>query len=182
MKQNHFPLLKSAVHLIKPTILQWMMVIGLLMCGLSDIHAQTVEISGSCSSDVDGSYTLQPDVNGRPSFVNGGFRIEWSGTRWENLNTIDIVGSFNTLDTPYPPASSLQAWTPNPAAISCNPPGIFSGNGTCCTLDCATLCPSNQPETAIPTLSEWGLIILALLFITLGTLYILQGQGRFENG
>lgn len=180
MKRNHLTLLKSAVHLIKPNILQWMMVLGLLICSLADIQAQTVEISSSCSPDVDGSYTLQADVNGRPSFVNGNFSIEWSGTRWENVNTSGVVGSFNTLDTPYPPASSLQAWTPNPVAVNCFPPGIFSGNGTCCTLDCTIMCPSNNHS--IPTLSEWGLIILALLFMTLGTLYLLEGQGRYENG
>lgn len=30
------------------------------------------------------------------------------------------------------------------------------------------------PTTEVPTLSEWGLIVLALLLMTLGTLYLLQ--------
>ncbi len=38
-----------------------------------------------------------------------------------------------------------------------------------------------QPmNTNVPTLSEWGLIILALLLMTLGTLYLVQ-QPRFEQ-
>ncbi|MGB0929497.1 MAG: hypothetical protein ACPGVB_01890 [Chitinophagales bacterium] len=40
-------------------------------------------------------------------------------------------------------------------------------------------CPTSNPA-AIPTLSEWGLLILALLLMTLGTLYLVQ-QPRFEQ-
>ncbi len=40
-------------------------------------------------------------------------------------------------------------------------------------------CSSSNPAS-IPTLSEWGLLILALLLMTLGTLYLLQ-QPRFEQ-
>ncbi|MFK7905439.1 MAG: IPTL-CTERM sorting domain-containing protein, partial [Chitinophagales bacterium] len=40
-----------------------------------------------------------------------------------------------------------------------------------------TLTP-DAPPASIPTLSEWGLIVLALLFMTLGTLYLVQPNFR----
>lgn len=43
--------------------------------------------------------------------------------------------------------------------------------------------PSSSNPTSVPTLSQWGLIILALLLMTLGTLYLVQPnwRGRFEQ-
>ncbi len=38
--------------------------------------------------------------------------------------------------------------------------------------------PSSSSSTDVPTLSEWGLIILALLLMTLGTLYLVQPNWR----
>jgi len=145
-----------------------MMALGLLMFGLADMQAQTVDISGSCNDlFYGGIFTLQADVNGRPSFEGpAGNIIAWSGTRWEHHRGV-LLASFNTLDTPTPPASSLQAWT----AAACSP-GTVMGSGT--TM------PSTASIPSIPTLSEWGLIVLALLFMTFGTLYILQGEGRIE--
>jgi len=142
------------------------------MFGISEVNAQTVEITGSCSSAADGTYTQAADVNGRPSFVLNTATIQWSGTRWEHTSG-SAIGMFNTADTPNPPASSLQAWT----AGVCNPTGTFSGSGTCCTLACATLCPTGGGAD-VPTLSEWGLIVLALLLLTLGTLYLVQPSVR----
>ncbi|MGB0932616.1 MAG: IPTL-CTERM sorting domain-containing protein, partial [Chitinophagales bacterium] len=43
--------------------------------------------------------------------------------------------------------------------------------------NCATATTTNLE---VPTLSEWGLIILALLLMTAGTLYLVQ-QPRFEQ-
>lgn len=40
--------------------------------------------------------------------------------------------------------------------------------------------PSSAAPTSIPTLSEWGLIILALLLMTFGTLYLVQPNWRQE--
>ncbi|MEZ4884543.1 MAG: IPTL-CTERM sorting domain-containing protein [Chitinophagales bacterium] len=37
------------------------------------------------------------------------------------------------------------------------------------------------PPPNVPTLSQWGLIILALMFMTLGTLYISQAKVSFEE-
>ena len=38
--------------------------------------------------------------------------------------------------------------------------------------------PSLNPD--VPTLSEWGLIILALLLMTLGTIYLIQSKKEFK--
>ncbi len=46
-----------------------------------------------------------------------------------------------------------------------------------------TLTPNSSGAASIPTLSEWGLIILALLLLTLGTLVLVQPnwRGIFEQ-
>lgn len=75
------------------------------------LNAQIVTLSGSCSSTVDGTYTLSSTVNGKPSYINGSFRIEWSSTRWELLNSGNVIGAYNNSNTPYPPSSSDSAWT-----------------------------------------------------------------------
>ncbi|MGB1243759.1 MAG: IPTL-CTERM sorting domain-containing protein, partial [Chitinophagales bacterium] len=43
---------------------------------------------------------------------------------------------------------------------------------------CVNGCPSSSPPAGIPTLSEWGLLILALLLMTFGTLYLVQPSVR----
>ncbi len=45
------------------------------------------------------------------------------------------------------------------------------------TVESSPSSPAPAPA-GIPTLSEWGLLILALLFMTLGTLYLLQPKFR----
>ena len=49
---------------------------------------------------------------------------------------------------------------------------VAAGNMNGATPICQTAL--SDPPSNIPTLSEWGLIVLALLFLTLGTLYLLQ--------
>jgi len=41
---------------------------------------------------------------------------------------------------------------------------------------------SIAPQNNVPTLSQWGLIILALLFMTSGTLYLLQSHFEEQKG
>ena len=105
------------------------------------LNAQTVTVSGSCYYLVDGDYTYNGDVNGRPSFFHdpeptpgGLYTIFWTGTRWE-LTAEDytgaiVVGSHNNLDSPNPPATSLSPWISD----ACNPSGVFSGDGTSTTM------------------------------------------------
>lgn len=48
----------------------------------------------------------------------------------------------------------------------------FSGVPGTCEYDAA----GNLIEAEVPTLSEWGLLILALLFMTMGILYIINNK------
>ena len=98
-------------------------------------NAQTVSVSGSCYYLVDGDYSYDGEINGKPSFYHSPegttiYLISWTGTRWE-LTAEDVWGSiliasYNNLNTPNPPATSLMPWTPD----ECNPAGLFSGDGT----------------------------------------------------
>jgi hypothetical protein len=100
------------------------------------LNAQTVNLTDSCASWVNGDYSLSLIINGKPSYRHsgGGFQylIRWNNLRWEHVSLSDGggVGSYNYLDTPTPPATSLSPWTP----ALCNPTGIFSGDGTTTTL------------------------------------------------
>lgn len=102
-------------------------------------NAQTVSVSGSCYYLVDGDYSYDGEINGKPSFYHSPegttiYLISWTGTRWE-LTAEDVWGSiliasYNNLNTPNPPATSLIPWTPD----GCNPAGLFSGDGTSTTM------------------------------------------------
>ncbi|AOW19312.1 T9SS type A sorting domain-containing protein [Urechidicola croceus] len=98
----------------------------------TNLDPQIISITGSCGPTlIDGDYTLSVDVNGRPSFVNSNFIIQWSGSRWEHIAQNGAgISMFNNLDTYLPPASSLSEWTP----VNCNPTGTFSGSGTSTSL------------------------------------------------
>jgi hypothetical protein len=92
-----------------------------------NLNAQTVTLTGSCDIMVDGDYTLSTDVNGKPSFTNAEFIIQWTGTRWEhNPKGSTDVGMYNDADTANPPASSFSPWI----GVFCDPPGSFTGDGT----------------------------------------------------
>ena len=103
-------------------------------------NAQTVSVSGSCYYLVDGDYSYDGEINGKPSFYHSPegttiYLISWTGTRWE-LTAEDVWGSiliasYNNLNTPNPPATSLLPWTPD----GCNPAGLFSGDGTSTTMN-----------------------------------------------
>mgnify|MGYP000501229754 CR=1 FL=1 len=58
----------------------------------------------------------------------------------------------------------------------------FTPNGTIYQFS-ITLTPNSSGAVSIPTISEWGLIILALLLMTLGILYLVQPdwRGGFEQ-
>ncbi len=182
MRQKYFAFLtshnpKPTSHSAKSKTLRWVMVLGLLMFGVADMQAQTVVVTGTCNPGVfDGTYTPTTAINGRPAFqrtipVTNGIFIAWStaNNQWELTNGMPpttAIGYVNTANTPNPPAASAQAW----GAGFCSTAISVSGTGTW----------SPAPPADVPTLSEWGLIVLALLFMTFGTLYILQGQKRLE--
>lgn len=109
---------------------------ALLLLNFSQLNAQTVNVTGTWVDTADGDYELSTEVNGRPSYFHDplgefSYSIYWTGTRWVLQELPEgIIGMFNLLDTPNPPATSLSPWTPD----ACDPPGIFSGDGTTTTL------------------------------------------------
>ncbi|WP_298536858.1 T9SS type A sorting domain-containing protein [uncultured Algibacter sp.] len=119
----------------------------ILFFSFINLSAQTVTITGSCASFVDGVYTLSSDVNGKPSYTDGDSIIQWTGTRWEH-NPIDgtQVGMYNDSDTANPPASSFSPWTPE----DCDPAGVFSGDGTSSTLSATDAELSNKNIRLFP--------------------------------
>lgn len=135
----------------------------ILVFSFNYLNAQTVTVTGSCYYLVDGDYSYNGDINEKPSFYHSPegtsiYLISWTGTRWE-LTAEDttgyiLIGSYNTLDTPNPPASSLAAWTPD----ECNPSGVFSGDGTSTTMSIQDVEKENlnifpNPSTDYITLS-----------------------------
>ncbi len=63
----------------------------------------------------------------------------------------------------------------------CGGPGCYCGDGSCnCGENCSS-CPSDCghcPNGAIPTVSEWGLIVLTLLGMTIGTVMFARRRGN----
>lgn len=139
-------------------------------------------ITNACSALM-GTYNYDSDVMGKPAYTfnTTGFMgasvtyvLVWSGSQWEMGQDTDggspsiglPVAFSNSSNTPLPPANG---WAKEPSCSSATGTlelagGIFTG----------TVSSSN----GVPTLSEWGLIMLALLLMTLGVLYQLQPRFR----
>lgn len=151
----------------------------------------TIDISGGVC---DGSHNLTvpfiPPAPGTPATINGKYAyiglpfnpmcrlsISWKNNRWE-LNResgVPFVPSeslfFNTADTFTPPCGAA-GWVATENCPTCSL-SITSG-------DCDSSI-TNANSTDIPTLSQWGLIILALLLMTFGTLYLIQPNLQREK-
>jgi len=54
---------------------------------------------------------------------------------------------------------------------------VFTGTGDHCVFDNVTFGSITPGPTAVPTLTEWGLIILGLTLLAFGTFYILKMRG-----
>ncbi|MGB1243614.1 MAG: hypothetical protein ACPG49_13885 [Chitinophagales bacterium] len=91
--------------------------------------------------------------------------------------------SFNNPVTGNLVATGSVILTWSNGQIKAAPMAIDLGHRDATNLDiiCTVgiVAPSNSLD--IPNLSEWGLLILALSFMTLGTLYLLQPSRRFEQ-
>jgi hypothetical protein len=149
------------------------------------LSAQTVTITGSCG--VDGDYIQTGVINGRPSYTYSNHIILWSGSQWQQMeNPIGIppqliIGMINTLDCPKPPASSLSPWTP----YFCDPPGIFSGDGTCSTLSVSDTQLANSRISLFPNPSTDFIQISGLNKIVKYHIFDVYGleldNGRINN-
>ncbi|MFK7908828.1 MAG: IPTL-CTERM sorting domain-containing protein [Chitinophagales bacterium] len=144
---------------------KWAIKISFVLSLFLGSEILSAQIPGSFTTDTFGpfclyssNFTYDGDVNSKPSYENqdGSLLVSWDGAKW-----IVGTGFEHASDTPFPPATG---WTTlfgsgcnNPFAINAYGPDLSSGGD-------------------VPTLSEWGLIILALLFMTFGTLYLIQPQ------
>jgi len=119
-------------------------------------------ISG-CSAGANGNYTRSStDVNSCACYENstGGVLYYQSGFGGSWLSTTGSCANRGNSFTGVYNASGCDI--SNATAQSCDPATSLS------------FPPPPAAPASIPTLSEWGLIILALMFMTMGTLYLVQ--------
>ncbi len=120
-------------------------------------------ISGCSVPGADGNYTLDATnpINSCPCYdhESNGKSVQYSGA-WILDKTPCSAGPYADIPLYHGFDCDISTAT----ALICDPNTTLSLSGT-----------STQ---SIPTLSEWGLIILALLLLTLGTLYLVQPQVR----
>jgi len=136
------------------------------------LTSMNLVIYGACAGDV--AFSL----NGTP-IVSGTAPVGLTCTCQSIASDPDIPQNYSVTVTPAIQAAFVVGGN-NTLSVT----GSNSAVGTQCfygadvTLNAT---PGGGGATDVPTLSEWGLIVLALLFMTFGTLYILQGQRRFEK-
>lgn len=100
--------------------------------------------------------------------------IEDTGT----LTNDGIITTEFTGDNEHNNGAFVNNGEVRPAAYS-NTGNAITGNapvaGTVPAIDALNgSCNANCPISVVPTLSEWGLLILALLLMTFGTVYLMQ--------
>lgn len=93
------------------------------------LNAQTstyLYISNSCFTPVDGLYSYDGMVGGKPAYSNGNIDIFWNGSQWVGMDEFGNIGFTNNSTAFYPPCGPNAGWV----AGVCNPTGHFSGS-TC---------------------------------------------------
>ncbi len=166
------------------TLLQFVLALFLLF-GTMTANAQDPVtangITSSCSALM-GTYNYHSNVMGKPAYtfnttgfmgVSVTYVLLWSGSQWEmgedtdgGVPTINYTTSFsNPNDTPLPSADNWVAEADCSGAV-----GTLALSGG--------VHVGGSGSNDIPTLSEWGLIILALFLMTFGVLYQLQPRFR----
>ena len=134
----------------------------------------------------------------------GPFTVDVTGA-YTILSTQDFDGYLHLYENAFDPTMQLV----NLIAADDDGPGVFTSEIAGITLTAGTdyflvtsgfqagvggnfttsfsgpgnvICPSNAPEPVpIPTMGEWGLIILTLLLLITGTIYIGRTQGGFAT-
>jgi len=87
------------------------------------------------------------------------------------VNTPINSGCTDALACNYDPAAEVDDGSCYSVGDSCNDGNPLTVNDT---WNVSCLCEGEESGEAIPTVGEWGLIILALLLLNLGVLYIRQ--------
>ncbi len=147
------------------------------LCSSQFLSAQSIDFVVDNFCDNTGNvYTVTQSgtLNDKPEYTcascyyNRPIRLYWTGSEWflEDY-TLPTPLARNSTNTSIPPCHANFPWS-----TGC---GITSLTGDCT--------PTIANGGDVPTLSEWGLIILALLLMTLGTLYLAQPnwRRRFEQ-
>ena len=157
----------STIQIIKSKLLSCLLTVCLLMFGIAEANADIAVTGCVDEAGINDSYTQGFTANGRPSFTSfSSFIIWWTGSRWELRDPVSgTVYMYNEADTSHPPAGNC--WTD----VACGSSANFTGGSTVPDPNCGEV-------AEIPTLSEWGLIVLALLLMTFGVLYQLQPRFR----
>ncbi|MFK7904531.1 MAG: IPTL-CTERM sorting domain-containing protein [Chitinophagales bacterium] len=116
----------------------------------------------------DGSYTQGADHNSCPCYErSGGGAIFKNSSFWNYQSGV----SCTTITT----GGILFDQGVSSCDIST---AISSGFGGCNPSVLSNLQYAAASTASVPTLSEWGLIVLALMFMTAGTLYLVQPNFR----
>ena len=122
----------------------------------------TFTISGCSNAGANGNYTRDAvDYNGCPCYNNSN-----GGIMYKALTSLDWI-SYNASGTCGFGGSAQAIYQ----GYACDITVVTSFN---CDPATTLSFPTPPTPSSVPTLSEWGLLILALLLMTLGTLYLVQ--------
>lgn len=141
---------------------------------ISSLQAQTV----SCSRGEPTTTLIVTIVDSTPNGANFDYNltVEISNGPPEPYEiTYNGTGTFNLippilLDSSTGPTAATITDVPNGTMGTFTATLVFGGNS--CTTPPLTF--NSVANSNVPTLSEWGLIVLALVLMTLGTLYLIQ--------
>lgn len=165
---------------MKKTTLFFFVLICLSLCSLSfQLQAQSV----SCTDAP--NQTTVTIISSTPNGANFDYNLTLEVTGFLPGETYNFIYSGAGTLTGSP--VSVTSGGGSVAATLTNVPngtmGTFTSSGPPplgCTTSSLTFNPvSGGSAASIPTLSEWGLILLALLLMTFGVLY--QLQPRFKE-
>ncbi|MEZ4887872.1 MAG: hypothetical protein R3E32_24305 [Chitinophagales bacterium] len=113
---------------------------------------------------------------------NNGIGIQFinNGTGTANMNVIAGNGTFGVDNQTGTLIDATQNCWGDPSGPSGEGPG--TGDAVSVDVDFSSFITDSTcaKEVPIPTLSEWGLIILALSFMTLGVLYITEEKNKLQ--
>lgn len=144
----------------------------------------------TAGADIAGSDVVWIDTSSSGSTLDGAgaFAVNYDSTpgTFGGNASVTITGPVNNSGVAYM-SDAAGATTPSnyTSSVALGSTTLGSPNGGANTtyingLQSALVCTVAPPSTDVPTLSQWGLIILALSFMTFGTLYILERKVEMD--
>ena len=153
----------------------------------SQIHAIAAVINYSCIQGWTGGWGGTGNHGNDPVFVDADGPDDVSGTEDDNLRLAAGSPCVDAGDNAAVPADAFDldgdgnTTEPTPIDLDGNPRFLDdpstsnSGNGTCPIVDMGPYEFVGLPE-CIPTVSEWGMVVMILLVLTGGTLVLRRPQ------